>query len=437
MEPVVLAVCASAVALGPAAAAWVLWRVSRRTKAGPASEVVSALVATRRVVRDAFVMDRPDGAVSVSCETHRTGRQVVVLRVGVPGDVWVEPVRPLRLTEQVFGDPEFDRRFECGGDVVLLTAQVRAMLVEASRVLDLRLVGGTLEARWSTTHEGRTSPLALTLEPHADRLVAIARAMPADPDSAWLHTAIHDPSPTVRVRAIVHLVESRNRRASLALDAGRRSDVPEVALTAARYTLDLPVLRRLASDDAASADLRRAALEAVFQHDDADGLAIVVLALASTAAVVDLVSFLDRRGEERLVLLAAGELRVAALPEDVRRDAGQAMAGMLGRLPPSARAEDELLALLRGSDDPYTVRTAARSLGAIGTGRAVAALRAVWGSPDVMRAASHAVRDIQGRVAGQEGALAVVEEHPAAGALSPAALPGGHLAEVDAGGVPT
>jgi hypothetical protein len=431
MEPVVLALCASAAALGPAAAAYVLWRVSRRRgPPPPASDAVGALIATRRVVREAFVMDRPLGAVQVSCETHRTGRQVVVLRVEVPGEVWVEPVRPLRLTAQVLGDPAFDRRFECGGEIVLLTAEVRAMLVEASRVLDLRVVGGTLEARWSTTHEGRTSPLALTLEPHADRVVAIARAMPADPDDAWVHTAIHDPSPAVRVRALAFLVESGNRRASLALDAGRRSDVPEVALFAARYALDLAVLRRLACDEASPADVRRAALDALFQHDRPDGLAPVVLALASSDAVVDLVSVLDRHGDERLVLLAATELRIArrALPAEARDDAQHALAGILGRLPPSARVEDELLDLLRRTRDPHTHRAAARSLGAVGTGRSVPALRALR-DPDTARAALQAIREIQGRVAGQEGGMALADEHPAVGALSPASFPAGHLAE--------
>src|SRR5687767_3411123 len=112
MEPVLLALWMAAVTAGPAAAAYVLWRVSHAARPVADPAAVRELTVTRRVVRSAFVLDRPGGRVEVSCETRGTGRQVVVLTVPVPPELWVEPVRPLRLADRVLGDPVFDRQFE-------------------------------------------------------------------------------------------------------------------------------------------------------------------------------------------------------------------------------------------------------------------------------------------------------------------------------------
>lgn len=197
-----------------------------------------------------------------------------------------------------------------------------------------------------------------------------------------------DPEPGVRLRALETLVAHEARRETSVvalLEELRHDEDPQVRLLSARGREDADALVALVLNPELEERLRQEALGEL--------------------------SLLD---ESRLFVVVPTLLH-APQPEPValRRDA----VDMLGRL--GVKAEDVALDAL-GEREVEVRLAAVRSLGAVGTAKAVPALRALRGPSELERAAKDAVLAIQDRIGVGGGGLALAVE-------------GGGLAVVESG----
>lgn len=195
-----------------------------------------------------------------------------------------------------------------------------------------------------------------------------------------------DPEPGVRLRALETLIAHEVRRDSRVvalLDELRHDEDPKVRLLSVRGREDADALVAMVLDPELEVRVRQEALGELSMLEEARLLVVVA------------------------TLLQAG----GSEPVELRREA----VDMLGRL--GVEAEGVALDAL-GDREVVVQLGAVRALRAIGTARAVPALRALDGASELERAAKEAVLAIQDRIGVDGGGLALAEPGTEAGALA-------------------
>lgn len=195
-----------------------------------------------------------------------------------------------------------------------------------------------------------------------------------------------DPEPGVRLRALETLVAHEVRRDTSVvalLNELRQDEDPKVRLLSARGREDADAMVAMVLDPELELRVRLEALGELSMLEDA-----------------------------RLIVVASTLIH-APQPEPV--ELRRAAVDVLGRL----GVEAEGVALDALGDRELEVRHGAvRTLGAIGTAKAVPALRALNGPTELERAARDAVLAIQDRIGGGGGGLALAEPGMAEGGLA-------------------
>ncbi|MCB9546261.1 MAG: hypothetical protein H6706_10455 [Myxococcales bacterium] len=407
MEPVLIVAAV-------AGAGWIIAKVARVLEAGEQrwTDAVQAAAAQLGLAfHDRSSLERASAEgeragiwLRLDAPMAEQGEQVpytrAVAEVGLPDDVDIREARlGLRGPAWSTGDPAFDRRVRLGGDEALL----RALLDEEARAVVLRglghgvkVAGGVIQIQ----RDGRVRDAA-ELVALVEAVAAVAAVLrPARALARLEAMALHDPDVELARAALRERV--RLGPAPALLEAAASQPRPGLRLEAHRLRRDGAGLGALAEDDRLEPDVRLAALDCLDRLAPARVPAIAQAILVGAPDDDTAVAALVRLDDAATCPPTAVARALLARGPAVRLATAACLAHT------AELADDLLLPLLDDADE--VAQVAARTLGRRGTPAAVPALRAraarVFAGP-VGQACEAAVAEIQSRVQGLRGGLAV------------------------------
>jgi hypothetical protein len=349
---------------------------------------------------------------------------------------------------RALGEPDFDRAFRVAGtpsDVLaLLSASTRSALREILlgnvRIGQLRLEAGTLVVDVPTAGFAREHP-GLEQAARAVARLSTLLGTPLDAVARLADNVTQDPQPVVRAQSLLALKQAhgsdpRTRAVvTAALDDANERVRLEAALASGERGRD--TLIALALDPAVEDDVAERALDALGTDLPLDRVEPLVRGAdidpeAARAQPLRTRAFLAALGRnpsaaaltllQRLGRNAADAYGPAVVEAIVTGGRTGAEAALLALLAPASAVG--LLAVV--SDRRRTQEAAARRLGAVGTVDAVLPLRAAERHGGaIASAARQSVAEIQERLAGSKGRLALTDTE--AGRLSEATDETGHV----------